>query len=226
MRPRLPLNDLGQKKQCGVLPNCWFKLRSAILVILLCGFKNAWKMSKLIHCMFLFGLKAPTSVCFVYHFPLGCVSPLFKRILKGRFPQQRITCIYLDSIHKSSMFARKIDLTNFGVVIRTPHYLSPEIVNNEARLLFCYLCLELVSRCSTTKDHTRWVMTPGKDSNTHNLGHVFNGFQEHNSHNKPQEVFEWWMFFVFWRSTASHGSIFSDVIIDFISFKGTIQKTY
>ena len=57
------------KKQCGVLPNCWFKLRSAILVILLCGFKNAWKMSKLIHCMFLFGLKAPTSVCFVYHFP-------------------------------------------------------------------------------------------------------------------------------------------------------------
>ena len=55
---------------------------------------------------------------------------------------------------------------NFGVVIRTPHYLSPEIVNNEARLLFCYLFLELISRCWTTKDHTRWVMIPGKDCQT------------------------------------------------------------
>ena len=74
-----PLKDVWSFQQCGPLPKCWFKLSSAILVILLCGGlkTNVLKMSQMIN-LFSSGLKAPSSICLDYHF-LWVVFHLYLR---------------------------------------------------------------------------------------------------------------------------------------------------
>ena len=160
-----PLKDVWSFQQCGPLPKCWFKL------ILLCGGlkTNVLKMSQMRN-LFSSGLKAPSSICLDYHFlwvvfhlylrwslPCSTLRTIFPSKLEWDLtngPPSKLLELY---IRYSGLGVRSVGRVGdfleswknsciFGVTFRTPHYLSPEIVNNEAWLQFCYLCLRWFGR--------------------------------------------------------------------------------